>query len=157
MNLIEVKINNADEVIAAIEKADTGISNRTPLMRTIAGTMYSAVMQNFDASGRPAWLGLKYRVGKPLEDTGQLRGSISQHYDNESAVVGTNCIYAAIHNFGGTIKPKKAKNLFIPLIGGGGRKVKSVDIPQREFLKLTPQDEEDIIEDVQAYFQNLIK
>ena len=136
---IEIKISNVDEVIAQIENLAAGVADLSPLMRTISGTMYSAVMQNFDAGGRPAWLGLKYRVGKPLTDTGRLRGSISEYSDTDSAVVGTNSIYAAIHNFGGQ--------------AGRGR---SVTIPQREFMTLTAQDEADIIDDVQTYFQKLI-
>ena len=139
MAYIEIKISNENEVIAQIERLIDGVTNRAPLMRNISGTMYSAVMQNFDAGGRPAWLGLKYRVGKPLTDTGRLRGSISEYSDNDSAVVGTNSIYAAIHNFGGK--------------AGRGH---AVTIPARPFMVLTPQDEEDIIDDVQTYFQKLI-
>ena len=56
------------------------------------------------------------------------------------ATVGTNEPYAAIHQFGGK--------------AGRGRKV---DIPARPFLALTPQDKADILEDIQDYFQRLIK
>ncbi|WP_066568058.1 phage virion morphogenesis protein [Snodgrassella sp. CFCC 13594] len=139
MAYIEIKISNENEVLAQIERLIDGVTNLSPLMRNISGTMYSAVMQNFDAGGRPAWLGLKYRVGKPLTDTGRLRGSISEYSDNGSAVVGTNSIYAAIHNFGGQ--------------AGRGR---SVTIPARPFMMITPQDEADILDDVQKYFQSIM-
>lgn len=138
--MIEIEINNAQEVAIVLERLAQATTHRTPLMRSIAGTMESAVLQNFDVGGRPKWLGLKYRQGTPLVDTENLMGSITSDYTNDTAVVGTNEPYAAIHQFGGK--------------AGRGRKI---TIPARPFLKLTPEDESDIMEDIQAYFQRLIK
>ena len=137
--MIEIEINNAQEVAIVLERLAQATTHRTPLMRSIAGTMESAVLQNFDVGGRPKWLGLKYRQGTPLVDTENLMGSITSDYTNDTAVVGTNEPYAAIHQFGGK--------------AGRGRKV---DIPARPFLALTAQDEADILEDIQDYFRRLI-
>ena len=133
--MIEIEINNAQKIAYILNKLANAAQDRTPLMRSIAGTMESAVLQNFDVGGRPKWLGLKYRQGTPLVDTENLMNSITSYYDNNVEEVGTNEPYAAIHQFGGK--------------AGRGRKV---DIPARPFLVLTPQDEDDILEDVQAYF-----
>ena len=138
--MIEIEINNAQQIASILNKLANAAQDRTPLMRSIAGTMESAVLQNFDVGGRPKWLGLKYRQGTPLVDTENLMNSISSYYDNNVAEVGTNEPYAAIHQFGGK--------------AGRGRKV---DIPARPFLVLTPQDEDDILEDVQAYFRSVVK
>ena len=138
--MIEIEVNNAQQIGAILDKLAHAAQNRAPLMRSIAGTMESAVLQNFDVGGRPKCLGLKYRQGTPLVDTENLMNSITSYYDNDSAEVGTNEPYAAIHQFGGK--------------AGRGRKV---DIPARPFLVLTPQDEEDILEDVQAYFRSVVK
>lgn len=138
--MIEIKINNAQQIASILNKLANAAQDRTPLMRSIAGTMESAVLQNFDVGGRPKWLGLKYRQGTPLVDTENLMNSITSYYDNNVAEVGTNEPYAAIHQFGGK--------------AGRGRKV---DIPARPFLVLTPQDEDDILEDVQAYFRSVVK
>ena len=138
--MIEIEINNAQQIASILNKLANAAQDRTPLMRSIAGTMESAVLQNFDVGGRPKWLGLKYRQGTPLVDTENLMDSITSYYDNDSAEVGTNEPYAAIHQFGGK--------------AGRGRKV---DIPARPFLVLTPQDEDDILEDVQAYFRSVVK
>lgn len=138
--MIEIEINNAAEVAAMLERIAQATSHRAPLMRSIAGTMESTVLQNFDEGGRPKWLGLKYRQGSPLIDTENLMNSITSEYTNDEAIVGTNEPYAAIHQFGGK--------------AGRGRKA---TIPARPFLQLTPQDEADILEDVQDYFQRLIK
>lgn len=138
--MIEIEINNAQQIASILNKLANAAQDRTPLMRSIAGTMESAVLQNFDVGGRPKWLGLKYRQVTPLVDTENLMNSITSYYDNDSAEVGTNEPYAAIHQFGGK--------------AGRGRKV---DIPARPFLVLTPQDENDILEDVQAYFRSVVK
>lgn len=138
--MIEIEINNAQQIASILDKLANAAQDRTPLMRSIAGTMESAVLQNFDVGGRPKWLGLKYRQGTPLVDTENLMNSITSYYDNNIAMVGTNEPYAAIHQFGGK--------------AGRGRKV---DIPARPFLVLTPQDEDDILDDVQAYFRSVVK
>lgn len=138
--MIEIEINNVQQIATILERLANAAQDRVPLMRSIAGTMESAVLQNFDVGGRPKWLGLKYRQGTPLVDTENLMNSITSYYDNNIAMVGTNEPYAAIHQFGGK--------------AGRGRKV---DIPARPFLVLTPQDEDDILEDVQAYFRSIVK
>lgn len=137
--MIDVKIDNIFVVLNQIERLGNGIENRYLLMHRLSETMHTAVKLNFRYAGRPKWLGLKYRAGKPLTDTGRLKDSFSTMYDNDTALVGTNIIYAAIHNFGGQ--------------AGRNRKV---TIPQREFLVLTNEDEQSLMDDVQEYFSSLI-
>lgn len=138
--MIEIEINNADKVVALLNKVAEKTANRAPLMRSLAGTMESAVLQNFESGGRPKWKGIEHRQGTPLVDTENLMSSITSFYDNDSALVGTNVIYAAIHQFGG----KAGRGL-------------SVTIPARPFLQLTEQDELDLIDDIQDYFKGLVK
>ncbi|MCT8680522.1 phage virion morphogenesis protein [Glaesserella parasuis] len=138
--MIEIQINGIDEIIKTLKLLASKTENNTSLMRNIAGTMESAVLTNFDVGGRPRWLGIKYRDGSPLVDTENLMSSITSDYNKDVAIVGTNEAYAAIHQFGGKT--------------GRGRKV---DIPARPFLMLTPQDEEDILQDVQDYWQSILK
>lgn len=138
--MIEIKIDNLFVVQNQIDRLGAGVDdNRFLLMKRLAGTMHHAVRQNFRQGGRPKWLGLQYRNGKPLVDTGALRDSVNQNYDNDTAIVGTNMVYAAIHHFGG--------------MAGRNRKVK---IPARPFLILTNDDKQDLMDDVQDYFRNLI-
>lgn len=137
--MIEIQINGIDEIIKALKLLASKTENNASLMRNIAGTMESAVLTNFDVGGRPSWLGIKYRDGSPLVDTENLMSSITSDYDKDVAIVGTNEAYATIHQFGGK--------------AGRGRKV---DIPARPFLMLTPQDEEDILQDVQDYWQKVL-
>lgn len=70
--------------------------------------------------------------------TGNLRRSV--HYEKEFgqnkafAIVGTNVIYARIHEYGGTIVPKTAKALKFK-IGDRWVITKKVTIPERSFLR----------------------
>ena len=138
--MIEIQIDNLFLVQNQIERLSRGESdNRYLLMRRLAGTMRYAVAQNFKQGGRPEWLALKYRSGIPLNDTGALRQSIDELSDNDTALVGTNMVYAAIHQFGGW--------------AGRNRKVY---IPARPFLQLTNEDKQDLLDDVQDYFASLI-
>lgn len=137
--MIEIELNNAERIAGILQKLSQATKKRTPLMRRIAGAMEAGVLQNFEVGGRPPWQGLKYRDGNPLVDTENLMNSITSEYDNDQAMVGTNEPYAAIHQFGG----KAGRN-------------KKVDIPARPFLLLTPEEEDDILEDIQDYFQKII-
>lgn len=56
--------------------------------------------------------------GRPLQDTGALRDSITSEQVNDTTIsVGTTKVYAPIQNNGGVIRPKKGKWLWIPAAG----------------------------------------
>lgn len=56
--------------------------------------------------------------------------------EDESAVIGSNLEYAAIHQ-----------------LGGQAGKNKSVEIPARPYLQLTPEDFEEILQSVGSYLK----
>lgn len=66
---------------------------------------------------------------KILQDRGKLRASIVRYSDSNVAIVGTNTIYAATHQFG---RP-----------GGGWR---GSDIPSREFIYLNSAETKVLVE-----------
>lgn len=158
--MITIKINSK-AVHRQLLALAVATENRRPIMRSITGTMHFAVMENFRSGGRPKWLGLKYRQGKPLDDTGTLRKSINQYFDNDTALVGTNLPYAAIQHFGGKTRPHVIKPVTAKALYFNGRFAKSVShpgsvIPKRPFLTLTEQDKADIVADVQKYLRDII-
>lgn len=87
-----------------------------------AGLMASEMIRNhiYTGEGMPPLSAATtaYRgQGKPLQDTGALRDSITYELiGNNTASVGTNKVYAPIQNNGGTITAKK-NWLFIPAAG----------------------------------------
>ncbi|WP_295756039.1 phage virion morphogenesis protein [Undibacterium sp.] len=143
--MLTLKINDG-QVRALLNDAVAKLGSPEPLMERIAGTLASVTAQNFAAQGRPHWLGLqkpgpRRSGGMVLQDTGRLRDSIVPSHTGDSASIGTNVVYAAIHQFGGqtkahVIRPKNKKALAF-----GGRVVKKVNhpgskIPARPFLPI---------------------
>ena len=144
---IEIKIDNKDVERKLLELAQKS-ENLRPLMKNIAGIFASATEENFKNEGRPdKWIELseatkKQRTkkkkwpGQILQVSGQLASSISTQYDDESAIIGSNLDYAAIHQLGGD--------------AGRGKKVK---IPARPYLKLTDNDFNEILDATKQYLK----
>lgn len=98
------------------------------LDRLSPGKRGPAIVKGMQAVGIEVEAGLKLMIGgNPLHSiTGRLRNSIESRVDllpgnSIVAVIGSgvrrgkNVAYSAIHETGGTIKPKRAKYLTIPL------------------------------------------
>ena len=144
---IEIKIDNK-AVEEALLKVASKCEDLRPLMKNIAGIMADAVEENFEQEGRPdKWQELaestikkrkktKHWPGKILQVEGQLATSITTQYDNESAVIGSNLAYAAIHQLGGQ--------------AGKGKKVK---IPARPYLKIEDIEKTTIFEEINKYLK----
>jgi phage virion morphogenesis protein len=143
---IEIKLNNKEIETKLLDLAKRGKELR-PLMRNIAGIFAYSAEENFKAEGRPKWQDLKditkekrrkekHWPGQILQVEGKLAASVSTYYDDDSAVIGSNLPYAAIHQLGGD--------------AGKGLKVK---IPARPYLKLTEDDQKEILDETLKYFQ----
>lgn len=144
---IEIKIDNKDVDRKLLELAQKS-ENLRPLMKNIAGIFASATEENFKNEGRPdKWTELseatkKQRTkkkkwpGQILQVSGQLASSISTQYDDESAIIGSNLDYAAIHQ-----------------LGGQAGKNKKVEIPARPYLMLTNDDYAEILEEINKHLK----
>jgi phage gpG-like protein len=65
----------------------------------------------------PATVGYRGN-GRPLQDTSELQKSITYKViDGQTVKVGANKPYAALQNYGGTVRAKNAKWLWIPAAG----------------------------------------
>ena len=145
-NPIEIKFDNQEVNKRLLELAQRG-ENLRPLMKNIAGILAYSTEKNFANEGRPdKWLDLSERTkkqrkktghwpGQILQVSGQLASSINTYYDDESAVIGSNLDYAAIHQ-----------------LGGQAGKNKSVSIPARPYLLLTDENLEEILEATEGFF-----
>ena len=145
-NPIEIKIDNQEVTQKLLELARRG-ENLRPLMKNIAGIFAYSTEENFANEGRPdKWLDLSEKTkkqrkksghwpGQILQVSGQLASSINTYYDDESAVIGSNLDYAAIHQ-----------------LGGQAGKNKSVSIPARPYLLLTDENLEEILEATEGFF-----
>ena len=145
---IEIKIDNKEVEKALLELANKGVNMR-PLMKNIAGIMLSATEENFKEQGRvEKWQDLsavtkkqrekkKKWPGMILQVEGILAASINTQYDDDSAVIGSNQPYAAIHQLGGNV----GKN-------------KKVTIPKRPYLNLTDGDYKEILHESKKFVKD---
>ena len=94
--------------------------------------------------------------GQTLTDNADLKNSVNYEATNTMVAVGTNKIYAAIHQFGGKIKPKKKKSLAFK-IGDKNVVVKEVTMPPRPFIGFSKDDISEAKEIVKDYMQKGFK
>ncbi len=106
--MIEARIEYKP-ILNALRQAAAQMNDKRPLMRSVAGVMFRAAEDNFEQEGRPKWQDLHPGTklartkqgtwpGKILQRSGGgLAASIVQRFDSNNAVVGSNKVYAAIH------------------------------------------------------------
>lgn len=142
---IEIKLNNKEVESRLLDWVKRS-ENLRPLMKNIAGIMADSTEENFKEEGRPKWKDLSEKTktarkktghypGQILQVSGQLALSVTTQYDDSSAVIGSNKVYAAIHQ-----------------LGGQAGKNKKTTIPARPYLRLTENDYHDILEVIEKYF-----
>ena len=128
-------------------------------MRRIAQTLTASAKERFvdetDPEGNKWKKGVK-NGGQTLTLSGLLRRSITNTSDDKTAVIGTNRIYAGIHQFGGVITAKKSKYLRFKI---NGREVfaKSVVIPARPFLGVSETDKEAVKDELNTLLTEALK
>lgn len=128
-------------------------------LRRIAVLARSSVLENFSGSHSPEgipWLPLRHRRAnskgedKPLRDTGVLMASVTasgsaghvEAITSRSLKLGTNIVYAAVHQFGHTFqRPARRRDKPWVFVGRGGATVftRSIrahtqTVPARPFL-----------------------
>lgn len=153
------------ELQKALTKAKTKLGNTKPLMAGIANLMLEAVEESFDKETDPN-TGQKWKPlspltkeqrskrghdGKILQVSGALASSISSSYDDSRAVVGTNKVYAPVHQFGAVIRTKRKRALAF-----GGVTRSSVTIPARPFLGISRQTQDEINDLIEVWAANAI-
>lgn len=148
--MIKIDVKGLEGVKEKINRLVLQGYDTSALMRRIAETMYDAVMKNFSEEGRPKWPPLSqstirererkgYWPGQILVRSRRLQSSITTHYTERMAMVGTNLIYAPIHQLGGR----------------AGKKRKAI-IPARPFLSVT-EKEIDIIKEIAMEWLQRVK
>jgi len=99
----------------------------------IGGAMVQSVQERFESGTGPDGDRWKPSIralaegGQTLVDSGRLRDSITHAVEPGRAVIGSNLVYAAIHQLGGE----------------AGRN-RSVTLPARPYLGISPADEIEI-------------
>lgn len=142
-------------VLAALRRVVGTLADPTPLAAEIAALGENSTRLRFRTQIAPdgsAWkpsLRAQITGGRTLTQDGHLSGSLSARHGRDFAEWGVNRIYAAIHQFGGVIRPKSAKALRFPLAGGGFAVVQSVTMPARPYLGLSDDDRSDVLDAIE--------
>ncbi len=91
-----------DRLIKKLDAAARGAAMES-VKKALADEATSQLAFGFRMSRDPygtPWRPLKRRQGKPLLDTGRLRGSFSAQLTSTGFRIGSNVVYAAPHQFG---------------------------------------------------------
>jgi len=137
-------------VLDALNRLSRKMGDLSPVLRVIGEELVKSTESRFNSQG-PApdgarWAALspatlkRKKHSKILTELGYLRGSIhSQMIGTHAVAVGTNSVYGAIHQLGGT--------------AGRGRKVR---IPARPYLGISPEDSGRIAGIVERYLEGKV-
>ncbi|MDI3480793.1 MAG: hypothetical protein PWQ97_448 [Tepidanaerobacteraceae bacterium] len=132
--------------------------NFLDLHKEIGEYVVSSTQQRFRAGKSPSgekWpksIRAKIDRGQTLRDTKRLQNSITSKAGYDKVEIGTNVKYAAVHQFGATIKPKR-KNYLKFKIGKRWAQKKKVDIPKREFLGINNNDKDEILKIINRHIE----
>jgi len=148
---IRIKVDDG-AILAAlrrVEQQDGGLVVAS--LKVIGQAMLKSTRKRFDDQVDPAghaWKALNptYAAGKRgtkiLQESGMaggLLGSITAQVSGTTLQIGTNKVYGAIHQFGGTIEPRSYPALVFKL-DGRLYFARTVTIPARPFLGISNED-----------------
>jgi phage gpG-like protein len=146
---VSVQMVGLEEIQALLKQIqDTG-TNTQPVMRALGEIIRNDTMDSFESKTSP--FGQSWKPSEHnLRDSGRL-ASFNVSSTKYTANVYTSVAYGAIHQFGGTIKPKNGKYLMFKGKDSRFAKVTQVTIPARPFMpvnasgELAPKTKESLI------------
>ncbi|MDF1583887.1 MAG: phage virion morphogenesis protein [Methyloprofundus sp.] len=124
--MLRIELDSA-QFTRALNELHERTRNLEPALDEIGAHIESEIDLLFRAAQAPdgtPWDPLKHRIGKPLNDTGVLKNSITHNADAHRVEIGTNVEYAITHQKGAR------KGQYAPRVPWG-------DIPARPFI---PED-----------------
>jgi phage virion morphogenesis protein len=155
MVAVTVTVEGLGDIEARLSGMLAKMDDLTPLMDRIGQAMETTTGERFERGVAPsgvAWKKSNKPSGKTLIDTSRLKNSVTHRASRDSVEIGTNVIYGAIHQFGGTIRARSGKYLKFKLPGKlGFRSVESVIIPARPFIGIDAEDRQEIPALVEDY------
>lgn len=158
---IRLEIDDA-RIRSTLQRLIDTVADPSDAMRDIAMLGESSTRERFRTEIGPdgkRWkpsLRAQIKGGRTLTMDGHLGDSLSSRFGRDFAEWGVNRPYAAIHQFGGVIKPRQAKALRFRLANGGFVTTKSVTIPARPYLGISAADEADIVDILQRRIQGAL-
>lgn len=163
---MKITISRLTESVAELTRLSSGLEDRLELHQAIGLELRNATDRRFkrgvDPDERPWPKSMRayMQSGQTLRDTGLLQSSITFAVDRaglDFGVIGSNLKYARIHQYGGIIRPKKAKALKFQLADGTWAVVKKVVMPARPYIGVSASDRDDLIDLTVEFMKGLLK
>ena len=154
MDAIDITVSGGEEAIVKLGVlADSDLTEVADTLGAlgVSQTQRRIHSEKTSPSGE-AWQ--KNRAGTSiLFRSGALAASMFHTATSSAAMWGSPLVYAAIHNFGGTIRPKKGKALRFP--GQAKQDLltrTSVTMPKREYLGVSPDNATEMEQTIAALY-----
>ncbi len=145
-----LRVDNA-EILSGLARMRHVSEDLRPVLTDIGAELESSTVKRFVTNIAPdgtPWKGSlrAEKTGTPtLVLTAHLRDSIHFLVEANAVEVGSNLIYAKVHQTGAVISAKGGALAFT-LYGGQFVTVKSVKLPKREYLGLSANDNRAVVE-----------
>jgi phage gpG-like protein len=162
---LTLKFEGGDKAAKVLGELALKAEDVPALLRGVGDGLVSVTLRRFvsqsDPSGKawaklaPLTIAIRGDGGRILTRAGTLRGSVSAQVHGHALHLGANTKYAAIQQFGGTIKAKNPTGrLWIPTGGkkGGVVAPQSVTLPARPYIGFGADDESKTREMIKKYF-----
>jgi len=154
---LEITLDDT-ETRAALDAIRRKMADLSPVWDEIGSALVSATQRRFETGVGPDGREWKKSAraeaegGQTLVDGNRLRTSLTYTTDHDGATVGSNLIYAGVHQHGGIVKAKSGGKLKFK-IGGKWVAVSRVDIPARPYLGLDADDKAEILAILNDYLR----
>jgi len=151
------------QAVSAFDQAAAAADDLTPLMDDIGAVLVNAAVERIATTNEspdgvvwPKSLRAKEVGGPTLHDSGLLMRSINAEAGPRQVRVGSNMIYAGVHQTGRTIRPVSAGALSFTLPNGQRVMAGEVTIPARPYLGVSPEDVNTIIDVTTVFFDDIL-
>ena len=137
---MKVQVEYKDRISPSLRRSLRKMSDRRPVLEAMGLELESYTKRAFNMEGLRVlpWAPVKKAEGAPLKRSGMLWQSIRVvSVSNTDVVVGTDRLYAAVHQLGGrphVIRARNAKALYWPGAKHPVVKVNHPGVPARPFF-----------------------
>lgn len=159
--MIKITLNDT-QAITKINQLAQKLQDRRQLYGIFGETLMTQHKNRFDAQTSPdgkKWQATKswYKSGgKILHQRGYLRNTLRYQIKSDHIEFGSNRPYAAIHHFGGVIKPKRKRLLKLGSNAEFGF-AKQVKIPARPWLGVSNKDGNVLLKKTENYLRKVMQ
>ena len=158
LEIFETGLEDALLKIEGIANAPTG-ELMEGIGRLVQGQTRRRISSEKTAPDGSAWRANRAGTSTLLA-SGALYDSIDYAASTNSVIVGSGLVYARIHQEGGVIRPKNGSALKFWWVSGGFTNfaiVKSVTMPRRQYLGLSADNQDEIVEATEDWLSRLIQ